>query len=98
MGGLWLFLLVGQFGAVVGLTRSPAAARRRWMRLVAVMCAGNGGYVFTVVPRYVAIRTSSEFDEGLFDGWHAVVLARGFLFLALGAAVRELSALMRGCI
>jgi len=93
--GLLLFLLVGQFGAVAGFTRSPATVRKRWIRLFAFMCAGNGGYLAYVVPRYIAIRASTTFDEGLFDGWHAVVLSRGLLFVALGAAARELSLLMR---
>lgn len=92
--GIAVFLLVGQFGAVVGLSRSLARARRQWRRLVFTMIAGNGGYMISVVPRYVAIWQSAAFDEGFFDGWRFVVLARVYLFVALGAALVILCSLL----
>mmetsp|Transcript_62179 Transcript_62179/g.108757 ORF Transcript_62179/g.108757 Transcript_62179/m.108757 type:complete len:230 (-) Transcript_62179:20-709(-) len=82
-----LFLLVGQFGAMVGITRSPPHFRRIWITLVGLMVLGNGGYLFAVVPRYIAIRASVAFDERFFDGWWAVLAARTWLFVCLGLAI-----------
>ncbi|CAJ1331024.1 unnamed protein product [Effrenium voratum] len=82
-----LFLLVGQFGALVGLTRSPPKVRQAWKGLVATMISGNGGYLTSVVPRYLGIRFATEFDEGFFDGWSWVIAARFYLLVNLLIAI-----------
>lgn len=89
-----LFLLVGQFGAMVGITRSPPHLRRIWIKLVVLMILGNGGYLAAVVPRYIAIRSSVSFDEHFFDGWWAVLAARAWLFVCLGFAINACFSLL----
>jgi len=82
---LSLFLLVGQFVTLVGITRSTGSLRRKWIALVCNMIFGNGGYFIVVIPCYVAIRSSVAFDAQFFDGWMVVLIARMVLFAALGS-------------
>lgn len=63
-------------GALACISRSTPEERRIWAFLVLMMCAGNGSYVFVIVPHYVSIRTETTYDPAFFNGWGTVVAAR----------------------
>lgn len=89
-----IFLLTSQFGALVGLSRSPPKVWRNWLGMVVTMVSGNGFYLTAVVPRYVDLRLATDFEEHFFDGWSKVSAARLFLLVHLLIAITLLTVIL----
>mmetsp|Transcript_24305 Transcript_24305/g.44620 ORF Transcript_24305/g.44620 Transcript_24305/m.44620 type:complete len:239 (-) Transcript_24305:187-903(-) len=82
-----LFIIVASLlGSLVGVGRSDPMARRHWMLLGVLMTIGTGGYLVSVVPRYLLIRESTVFDPRFFDNWEVVIMARLVLYGSILAA------------
>mmetsp|Transcript_12259 Transcript_12259/g.27815 ORF Transcript_12259/g.27815 Transcript_12259/m.27815 type:complete len:253 (+) Transcript_12259:61-819(+) len=83
---LLCIIVASLLGSMVGVGRSDPAARRHWMLLGVLMTIGTGGYLATVVPRYLVIRGSTNFDPRYFDNWEVVIMARLVLYGSILAA------------
>ena len=79
-GMLFAVMLTMALGAGVGFAHArvsrSAARERAWCHLVGLAILGHAGYIFCVIPRYLALRSAKTFIGADFDRWWLVLSAR----------------------
>ena len=79
-GMLFSVMLTMALGAGVGFAHArvsrSAARERAWCHLVGLAILGHAGYIFCVIPRYLALRSAKTFIGADFDRWWLVLSAR----------------------
>ena len=84
---LWWAMLVLVLAATRGLDAARGTAQVRQWRWMVVQCsATNGLYMRFVVPRYLAIRAATQYDEAAFDRWGEVLAVRCVLMSSIAYA------------
>ena len=82
---LWIAMLALVLAAARGLQEAQGGGGRVWARLLSQVSCTNALYVFTVMPRYLAIRAagSGGFEPAFFDDWWQVLAVRCLLIASI---------------
>ena len=82
---LWIAMLALVLAAARGLQEAEGGGGRVWARLLSQVSCTNALYVFTVMPRYLAIRAagSGGFEPAFFDDWWQVLAVRCLLIASI---------------
>ena len=82
---LWIAMLALVLAAARGLQEAQGGGGRVWARLLSQVSCTNALYVFTVMPRYLAIRAagSGGFKPAFFDDWWQVLAVRCLLIASI---------------
>jgi len=89
-------IVISFLGSFVGLGRCDPKTRATWIAMGSLMAVGTGGYLVSVVTRYVGIRSSKTYDPLLFEGWGYVLIARIVLYASITLSLPFLFSLQRG--
>eukprot|EP00440_Ansanella_granifera_P037300 gb/GFBE01040470.1/.p1 GENE.gb/GFBE01040470.1/~~gb/GFBE01040470.1/.p1 ORF type:complete len:245 (+),score=20.63 gb/GFBE01040470.1/:1-735(+) len=80
-------MVITTMGVLVGLARDHSRVRHGWYGMVFSNVAGFGCYWALVIPRYLCIRASTEYEPQFFENWSTVLICRLWMFVCLAIAM-----------